>query len=175
MRQVGFWIGTSLLCWLLLAVSTATAGDLHRRVRQKYEADCREVLEENFRAFNAEDLQAFMRTIHPAAGRPSDHARLAREATALWQNADVAIQVVAAEFSVVTPTMAAAAVVQETLSLDAESTRYRNRSALVPRERLVRYQQTFMRSRDGRWLMGPITTEPAPVDPAEVVPKPKKP
>lgn len=169
MRQVSAWVVISLVCWLLLVVSAVKAGELHRGVRAKYEENCREILEENFRAFNAEDLQAFMRTIHPAAARPRDHARLAREATDLWQHADVSIQVVAVTFEVVTKNMAAASVVQETHTLDAESSQYRNRSALVPKERLVRYRQIFTRDRNGRWLLGPIATEPSPVNNLELI------
>lgn len=137
-------------------------------IRQN-EIVCREILEKNFAAFNAKDLDGFMATIHPHAGGWDKYGRrntqkiaeLREETKKLFEEATVHLRIV--DFQVRSRSKPLyGTVVQETMTYDELSNEYRHRSALVPNDRFVVYTQTFMPSPEG-WLLGPITTEPKPL------------
>jgi hypothetical protein len=138
------------------------------------EAGCREILEANFAAFNAKDLDGFIGTIHPyAAGKYKNGApklekiaELREETKKLFEEATIYLRVV--DFHVrSTGNPAFGTVVQETVAYDDVSNEYRHRSALVPSDRYVVYTQQFMLQGD-KWMMGPIKSVPAPVSPEQL-------
>ena len=138
-------------------------------VAETVESATRAVLEQNFQACTAENIEALMDT--QARGLPKcemDNFRKAAEE--LFAETDVYLRLEEFEITQVQLPFAAARVVQLTQPGDEtvrqnpdEAERfYRNHTMLLPQYERVEYVQTFKRE-NGKWRLWEIVTEPQPV------------
>ena len=139
---------------LLLSCSVALADDQ----REMYE-----VLSENFRACNEEDVDALMDTC--SADMP-DREGFRRESELLFREKDVHYSLQDFRVTRVRGDYAEAWVVQATYSedrsADSESRgRFRNGTTLLPQEECVEYMVSFKRE-GGRWKCLSTISEPIP-------------
>jgi hypothetical protein len=119
----------------------------------------RDALDENFAAYNAEDLPRLMRSV--SAVMPG-RQQFAREAAQVFADNDVYISVHEYELLAVRPPWAAARVVQVTLPAKDEPVdpaSYRAGTRLLPEER-SEYIQTFKKE-GGKWRLWLIEEPPA--------------
>lgn len=125
----------------------------------------RSVLEENFQATTAEDLDRLMATISSQA---PDRAQFARESQDVFNRTDVYVRLDEFELVGFRPPFAAARVVQTTLPKDEKDREkgnvyYATNSALLPGAETVEYTQVFLKER-GKWKVHKITSRPRPVN-----------
>ena len=161
---------------MLLAASVATAW---AQTQEQIDA-CRAVLEENFNAFNYEDVDALVATISPAAeSRPGQIEEFRREAESLFADEkDVYIRLVAFQPLEARGNKLLAHVLQHTTTVgdeDGKTTHheFRNRSALLPEYRFAKYKQEFIwDKRKRKWQLGAIIGRPRSVmDPYRFAPE----
>lgn len=125
--------------------------------------EIREVLAENFRACNEEDVDALMATC--SVDMP-DRPGFRRESEMLFREKDVHYSLVDFRVTRLRGDYAEAWVVQTTYSEDRSSDsetrgRFRNGTTLLPREECVEYTAAFKRE-DGRWRCLATISEPIP-------------
>lgn len=144
-----------ILCLALaLSCSFAVADD---------EREMYEVLSENFRACNEEDVDALMDTC--SADMP-DREGFRRESEVLFREKDVHYSLQDFRVTRVRGDYAEAWVVQSTYSKDRSSDserreRFRNGTTLLPQEECVEYMVSFKRE-GGRWKCLSTISEPIP-------------
>lgn len=139
---------------LLLCSSLALAGDRE---------EMREVLSENFRACNEEDIGALMATC--SLDMP-DREGFRRESEALFREKDIHYSLVDFRVTKVRGGYAEAWIVQNTYvedrSSDSEARgRFRNGTTLLPREECIECFVSFKRE-GGRWKCLATISEPIP-------------
>lgn len=124
--------------------------------------DIRSVLDENFAAYNAEDLPRMMNTLSPTLpGRDE----FAKQAKTFFEDADAYISVRDFEILEIRPPYATARVVQATVTgktdqnPTADAVFYRENSQLLPSEEQVEYVQAFKRE-GGKWRLWLVMTQP---------------
>ena len=123
--------------------------------------DCRDVLQRNFSAMGAEDIESLMGTISPSAPRDAIWM-FKREAEFVFRDTDVHLSLYSYEFLGQRGNMAAARVTQVThVGEGGESTPYRHESNLLPDSPSVTYVQIFKAERDGRWYLWTAEQEQA--------------
>lgn len=138
----------------ILSCSLALAGD---------EQDMYEVLSENFRACNEEDVEALMDTC--SVDMPN-REEFRKESTILFKEKDIHYSLVDFKVTEVDGGYAEAWVVQKTYADDRTSDTerreaIRNGTTLLPREECVEYMVAF--KRDGsRWKCLATISEPVP-------------
>jgi hypothetical protein len=130
----------------------------------------REVMEDNFRAHNAEDLKALMATM---TSNCPDRENFMRECQKMFDDTDVYIRLVDCKW--ITSwrdskgLWAAVEIKQWTVPKDdkVEYSEYRHRSGLLPKWELCEYQ-LFARVEDGQWkahvINGPVYEAQLPHD-----------
>lgn len=138
----------------LLLSSVSLAGDRE---------EMREVLAENFRACNEEDVDALMATC--SVDMP-DREGFRRESKSLFREKDVHYSLVDFRVAEVRGNYAEAWVVQATYAEDRSSdseerSRFRNGTTLLPREECVEYMAAFKRE-GGSWKCLATISEPIP-------------
>jgi hypothetical protein len=140
--------------FFLLSCSACLAGD-HDEIR--------EVLAENFRACNEEDIDALMDTC--SMDMP-DRPGFRRESAILFGEKDVHYSLVDFRVTKLRGDYAEAWIVQKTYSEDRTSDSdarraFRNGTTLLPQEETVGYFASFKRER-GRWKCLATISEPIP-------------
>jgi hypothetical protein len=142
------------LLFVLASPAAALAGDRE---------EIREVLVENFRACNEEDIEALMDTC--SVDMP-DRPGFRRESQILFREKDVHYSLVDFRVTKLRGDYAEAWVVQTTYSDDRTSdsdarATFRNGTTLLPQEETVEYLAAFQRER-GRWKCLATISEPVP-------------
>ena len=128
--------------------------------------DCEAVLQANFAAMGAEDLEGLMQTISPTCP-PRAWQEFRHEAEELFKETDVHLSLYGYQFLGVRGQFAGARVMQVThVGSKGVSTPYRQASNLLPSDDSVVYIQVFKREPDGRWYLWTATED-------EPVPKPR--
>lgn len=125
--------------------------------------EMREVLAENFRACNNEDIVALMDT---CSFDMPDRAGFRRESEILFREKDVHYSLVDFRVTEIRDGYAEAWVVQTTYSGDRSSdnearSRFRNGTTLLPQEECVEYMVAFKRE-NGRWKCLATISDPIP-------------
>ena len=123
----------------------------------------REILAENFRACNEEDIGALMATC--SVDMP-DREGFRRESEILFREKDIHYSLVDFRVTEMHGNYAEAWVVQATYTKDRSSDsearmRFRNGTTLLPREEFVEYMVAFKRE-GGRWKCLATISEPIP-------------
>ena len=154
--------------YLTIVVLAACATTVSAQTQEQADA-CRAVLEENFNAFNFEDVDKLVATISRDAGPPAQIEQFRREAKSLFEEADIYLRLVAFKPIEVRGNRLFANVVQHTSAAGDEDARgthheFRNRSALLPEYRFAKYKQEFIwDKRQKKWLLGAIIGRPRSV------------
>jgi hypothetical protein len=125
--------------------------------------EIRDVLVENFRACNEEDIEALMDTC--SVDMP-DRPGFRRESELLFREKDVHYSLVDFRVTKLRGDYAEAWIVQKTYAADRSSDSeargaFRNGTTLLPREETVEYMAAFKRER-GRWKCLATISEPVP-------------
>jgi hypothetical protein len=125
--------------------------------------EIREVLAENFRACNEEDIEALMDTC--SVDMP-DRPGFRRESEILFREKDVHYSLVDFRVTKVRGDYAEAWIVQNTYAEDRNSDSkargaFRNGTTLLPQEETVEYMAAFQRE-GGRWKCLATISEPVP-------------
>lgn len=136
-----FWLTICAVLFLLGEfLDSVTAAEPQA---QRIAAGCLQCLQENFEAYNAEDVDAMMETLSPALpGRQ----QFARESQRLFDSADPYISIRDFEVIAMQAPYVAARVVQAT-HVDrstVEATGFRQKSALLPVDEYTEYVQQFV-------------------------------
>lgn len=144
----------SVFVALILSCSLAVADD---------EREMYEVLSENFRACNEEDVEALMDTC--SVDMPN-REEFRRESTILFEEKDIHYSLVDFKVTEIDGDYAEAWVVQKTHADDRTSDsrrrrEFRNGTTLLPREECVEYMVAFKRDGD-RWKCLATISEPTP-------------
>jgi hypothetical protein len=162
MFRILFSVAASLRWWILLAV-TVFLGTLFVGYVRANETDAiRAALEENFAAYNAEDVPRMMRSLSPTL---PDRDDFERQASKFFKDNDAYISIKDFEVLEVRPPYATARVVQGTLPAEGapepseDEAYYRENSKLLPSEEEVEYVQAFKKER-GKWRLWLIMTAP---------------
>jgi hypothetical protein len=143
-----------LFLFFLLSCSACLAGDRE---------EIREVLVENFRACNEEDVDALMDT---CSVYMPDRPGFRRESEILFREKDVHYSLVDFRVTELRGDYAEAWIVQKTYAEDRTSDTesrevFRNGTTLLPLEETVEYLAAFKRER-GRWKCLATISEPVP-------------
>lgn len=144
------WLAVALLMFGLSAVR----GDETDAIRA--------ALDENFAAYNAEDVSRMMKSLSPTL---PDRAEFAQQAGKLFADTDAYISVKDFEILEVRPPFATARVVQATMPAQdtpeptADEAYYRENSKLLPSEEEVEYVQAFKKE-GGKWRLWLVMTQP---------------
>lgn len=153
-----------MVAFICLALSSwAVAGDRE---------EMREVLAENFRACNEEDVEALMATC--SVDMP-DREGFRRESEVLFREKDIHYSLVDFRVTQVRGDYAKAWVVQATYAEDrnsdsAERGRFRSGTTLLPQDECVEYMVAFKRD-GGRWKCLATISEPIPYRSPQKVPR----
>lgn len=141
---------------------------------------CRAALEENFNAFNYEDVDRLMASIAISASDAAHREDFRREAEHLFEEEDVYIQLRFWDPFQMERGRLRAMVVQTTTAVGDENgtstrTDFRTRSNLLPPWRHSYYLQEFIYdAKQKKWLVGAIIGRPrSTFDPAKFPPKSK--
>jgi hypothetical protein len=122
----------------------------------------RAALDENFAAYNAEDVSRMMKSLSPTL---PDRAEFAQQAGNLFADTDAYISVKDFEILEVRPPFATARVVQATMPAQdtpeptADEAYYRENSKLLPSEEETEYVQAFKKE-GGKWRLWLVMTKP---------------
>jgi len=122
----------------------------------------RAALDENFAAYNAEDVPRMMKTLSPTL---PDRHEFERQSSKLFADTDAYISVKDFEVLDIRPPFATARVVQATMPAQdtpeptAEEAYYRENSKLLPSEEEVEYVQAFKKE-GGKWRLWLVMTRP---------------
>lgn len=134
------------------------------------ERECREVLEQNFQAINAEDLKALLATCSVYSGTAEQGREFIAEAKAMFEDTNVYMMLVDFELTKVQSDRAYAYVTQRTVASRPEDHQpkkpglnYRHHSALLPEYETVRYKQRFS-FEGGKWKVHRVVSDMEPVD-----------
>ena len=164
---------TAYLTILLIAWAATACAQTEKHVDA-----CRAVLEENFNAFNYEDVDKLVATISPGAAPAEKIEEFRREAESLFAEGDVYIRLVAFKPLELRGNRLVAHVLQHTFAEGQEDARttlheFRNRSALLPQYRFAKYKQEFIwDKRKKKWQLGAIVGRPRSVmDPYRFAPE----
>lgn len=159
MMRILFAIVFSMWRWLVVA---ALAIGFFQFARADESDKIRAALDENFAAYNAEDVQQMMKSLSPTL---PDRNEFAQQAAKLFADTDVYISVKDFEILEVRPPFATARVVQVTMpgndmpEPSAEEAYYRDNSKLLPSEEEVEYVQAFKKE-GGKWRLWLVMTQP---------------
>lgn len=160
MRFVAFWL--ALFC------ATAQAADVNSPVAQKAAEEMRAVLDANFQAISAENMDALMATTSRYSGTPAEVAEFKQEAQQMFKDTDVYLRLTNFQLVKFQPPRAYAIVQQLTLPADESDhtprqgkLNFRHHSALLPEYQLVEYKQRF-NFEDGKWKVHRVVTPPVP-------------
>lgn len=159
MTRIFFAVVMSYWRWLLAAALVFGAVQY---ARADEEPKIRAALEENFAAYNAEDVPRMMRSLSPTL---PDRNEFARQAVKLFADTDAYISIKDFELLEVRGQFATARVVQATMPAQdtpeptAEEAYYRENSKLLPSEEEVEYVQAFKRE-GGKWRLWLVMTQP---------------
>lgn len=145
--------------WLVIAAIAITA---MQYVRADEEPKIRAALEENFAAYNAEDVPRMMKSLSPTL---PDRNEFARQSAKLFADTDAYISIKDFELLEVRGQFATARVVQATMPAQdtpepsADEAYYRENSKLLPSEEEVEYVQAFKKE-GGKWRLWLVMTQP---------------
>jgi hypothetical protein len=159
MMRILFAVFFSTWRWLLLAA--VLFGGM-RMLRADETDNIRAALDENFAAYNAEDVPRMMKSLSPTL---PDRAEFAQQAGKLFADTDAYISVKDFELLEVRQPFATARVVQVTLPAQdtpeptADEAYYRENSKLLPSEEEVEYVQAFKKE-GGKWRLWLVMTQP---------------
>lgn len=159
MMRILFAVFFSMWRWLLVAAVAIAAVQY---VRADETAAIRSALDENFAAYNAEDVPRMMKSLSPTL---PDRAEFAQQAGKLFADTDAYISVKDFEILEVRPPFASARVVQATMPAQdtpeptADEAYYRDNSKLLPSEEEVEYVQAFKKE-GGKWRLWLVMTKP---------------
>ena len=159
MIRILFAVFFSTWRWLLLAA--VLFGGM-RMLRADEADNIRAALDENFAAYNAEDVPRMMKSLSPTL---PDRAEFAQQAGKLFADTDAYISVKDFEILEVRPPFATARVVQATMPAQdtpeptADEAYYRENSKLLPSEEEVEYVQAFKKE-GGKWRLWLVMTQP---------------
>lgn len=132
------------------------------RAEHPAEADIRAALDQNFDAYNRENVKDMLATLSPTLPRREEFAQQAAE---LFRDNDAYISVRDFELLEVKGQYAAARVVQGTMAREdapkptEEQAFYRENSKLLPSEEETEYVQAFKKE-GGKWRLWLIMTQP---------------
>ena len=159
MFRIFFAIFYSLYRWILIGALAFLAFQYARGDEaQNIEA----ALEENFAAYNAEDVPRMMKSLSPTL---PDRNEFARQAAKLFADTDAYISIKEFELLEVRPPFAVARVVQVTMPAKdmpaptEDEAYYRENSKLLPSEEEVEYVQAFKKE-GGKWRLWLVMTKP---------------
>lgn len=161
MIRVLMSITFSMWRWFLLAALVVFGA---RVLRADEAADIRAALDENFAAYNAEDVPRMMESLSPTL--PS-REEFAQQSAKLFADTDAYISVRDFEILEVRPPFATARVVQATSASEdtpepsANEAYYRENSKLLPSEEQTEYVQAFKKE-GGKWRLWLVMTRPRP-------------
>lgn len=150
-----FWWWLALIAFIVGYVSVA-------RATHPEEIEIRAALQENFDAYNREDVKGIMATLSPTLPR---RAEFESQAVKVFKDADAYISVRGFELLEVKGQYAMAYVVQGTVVGDGlpeptpDDAFYRQKSKLLPSEAEVEYVQSFKKER-GKWRLWLTISEP---------------
>lgn len=159
MTRIFFAVVMSYWRWLLAAALVFGAVQY---ARADEELKIRAALEENFAAYNAEDVSRMMKSLSPTL---PDRKEFARQSAKLFADTDAYISIKDFELLEVNGQFAAARVVQSTTAAQdapepsAEEAYYRENSKLLPSEEEVEYVQAFKKE-GGKWRLWLVMTKP---------------
>lgn len=159
MTRIFFAVVMSYWRWLLAAALVFGAVQY---ARADEELKIRAALEENFAAYNAEDVPRMMKSLSPTL---PDRKEFARQSAKLFADTDAYISIKDFELLEVNGQFAAARVVQATTAAQdapepsAEEAYYRENSKLLPSEEEVEYVQAFKKE-GGKWRLWLVMTKP---------------
>lgn len=152
----------SAFWWWVALIAFALGYAALARADHPEESKIRAALDQNFEAYNREDVQAMMTTLSPTLPRRDEFAQ---QSTALFRDNDAYISVRDFELLEVRGQYAVARVVQGTTTGEptAEPTEeeafYRENSKLLPTEAETEYVQAFKKE-GGKWRLWLVMTEP---------------
>lgn len=159
MMRILFAVFFSMWRWLLLAAIVFGGA---RLLRADEGDNIRAAIEENFAAYNSEDVPRMMKSLSPTL---PDREEFARQSDKLFKDTDSYIQLKDFEILEVRPPFATARVVQVTLPAKdtpeptADEAYYRENSKLLPSEEEVEYVQAFKKE-GGKWRLWLVMTKP---------------
>jgi hypothetical protein len=159
MTRILFAVLLSFRWWVALAAVLFFGS---RLLRADDTDAIRAALDENFAAYNAEDVPRMMKSLSPTL---PDRAEFAQQAGKLFADTDAYISVKDFEILEVRPPFATARVVQATMPAQdtpeptADEAYYRENSKLLPSEEEVEYVQAFKKE-GGKWRLWLVMTQP---------------
>jgi hypothetical protein len=159
MMRILFAVVFSVWRWILLAA--LVFGGM-RCLRADETDKIRAALDENFAAYNAEDVSRMMKSLSPTL---PDRQEFARQSAKLFADTDAYISVKDFEILEVRPPFATARVVQATMPAQdtpeptEDEAYYRENSKLLPSEEEVEYVQAFKKE-GGKWRLWLVMTAP---------------
>lgn len=162
MMQLVRALFVSTFWWWAAVVAFVLGYAAYVRADHPEEQEIRAALDQNFEAYNKEDVGAMMATLSPTLPRRDEFAQ---QAASTFRDNDAYISVREFELLEVRGQYAAARVVQGTLARDdapeptPEEAFYRENSKLLPDEEETEYVQAFKKER-GKWRLWLIMTTP---------------
>lgn len=161
MIRILFSLFFSTWRWFLLAAIVLFG---MRALRADDAAAIRAAIDENFAAYNAEDVPRMMKSLSPTL---PDRNEFARQSAKLFADTDAYISVHDFEILEIRPPFATARVVQATMAAQdtpeptADEAYYRENSKLLPTEEKTEYVQAFKKE-GGKWRLWLVMTRPRP-------------
>jgi hypothetical protein len=156
---------------LTSACASVLADAPNSPIAQREAEQMRAVLEENFQAYNEENLKKLLGTTSRFTDTPEQMAQFAAEAKMMFEDMDVYMRLVDFELIKFQPPRAYAKVTQLTLLAEEKGTEaerggrkvgttdFRSKSALLPEYELCTYKQRF-NFEGGTWEVHRVVSQP---------------
>jgi hypothetical protein len=152
----------STFWWWMAVLAFVLGYATYVNAERPEEMEIRAALDQNFEAYNREDVPAMMATLSPTLPRRDEFAQ---QSAALFRDNDAYISVLDFELLEVRGQYAVARVIQGTTTRDdapeptPEEAFYREHSKLLPSEAETEYVQGFKKER-GKWRLWLVMTQP---------------
>lgn len=162
MFRIVYSVVASTFWWWAAAIALFVGYSQFARGDHPEEHKIRAALDQNFEAYNREDVKGMLATLSPTLPRREEFAQQAAET---FRDNDAYISVRDFELLEVKGQYAAARVVQGTMARDdapeptEEQAFYRENSKLLPSEEETEYVQAFKKE-GGKWRLWLIMTQP---------------